>query len=298
MKLVTKMNRILNEPLGIRVAVANPDISTLTMLNEIAHSGIVKPLLIGSTQEIKDMLAGFSKLASICKLIESRDPADMSVALVADGKADMLMKGDVHTDHFIKAVLTHKLAIPGRRLSHLYAFLFQERNPLFVTDPSIAISPDIKAKQSIIENAIDALHTLGISKPNIALLSSLEYATPKLPSSMDADTLTRLYLDRDDAFVYGPLGLDNAISLSAARTKQIVNPVAGRADCLVVPDLDSGNILCKGLVYIAGIEAAGLIVGATCPIVFTSRSASPGERRRTLQLACLYVKLNARKTKK
>jgi phosphotransacetylase len=213
------------------------------------------------------------------------------VQLVRDGKADVLMKGHLHTNDFLRAVLRADVGLrTDRLLSH--AFVMQipmYHKLLLITDAAISISPDLMQKAQILQNAIDMLIQLGIERPKAAALSAIETINPKIPSTVDAACLHKM-AERGQikhALVDGPMAFDNAISSEAAREKGMASPVAGDVDILLVPDLDAGNILYKNLVYLANAQIAGVVMGARAPIVLTSRADTAQARIHSLALAGL-----------
>jgi phosphotransacetylase len=278
----------------IRVAVVNAAQSVLLeTLREAIDLGFVEPTLIGESKAICDLaaLAGIRDAAD--RVIEAKsDPAAASsgVALVREGKVDVVMKGLIHTDTFMRPLLDadHGLRLPGRRVSHAFLCDIPSYPKLLViTDAAINIGPDLNAKAQILQNAIDLCHMLGVEIPNVAVLSAVETVNPAIPSTLDAASLT-LMAQRGQitgAVVDGPLAFDNAISLRAAREKGITSAVAGHCDILLVPDLVSGNILAKNLEYLADAVAAGIVLGLSAPVVLSSRSESVPARLAALALA-------------
>lgn len=272
-----------------RIAVVSPyDKTIMSVIDKAYKMKLIEPWFVGDKELILKVLEDTSMVKENMRIINTtmEDAPYRACQLIIDNECDILMKGNIHTDELLKAVIKSKLIIPNHRISHIYTIYREGEKPLFISDPSIAILPSIEEKKHIINNLISLLHKLGIEKPRIAILSSVESVNKDIPSSVDAEELTKLYAHRDDCYVYGPLGLDNAVSLQASLTKGITNEVAGKADALIVPSLDSGNMLSKGLIYIAGMQATGVLYGTTCPIVFTSRSAEEDEKMRTLYFAC------------
>jgi phosphate acetyltransferase len=206
----------------------------------------------------------------------SHAAAARSVELAIAGKVAILVKGSLHTDELLGAVVAPGSGLrTERRISHVYAMDVPAYDkPLIVTDAAINIQPTLEHKRDICQNAVDMLHGLGMDEPRVAVLAAVETVNPKMPSTLDAAALTVMAARGQiaGAKVDGPLAFDNAISPDAARTKGIDSPVAGRADILLVPDLEAGNMLAKQLIYFAGATAAGLVLGARVPIVLTSRS--------------------------
>jgi phosphotransacetylase len=218
--------------------------------------------------------------------------AAKAVELVRVGEADVVMKGHIHTDALMHALLDkdHGLRVPGRRISHLFVIELPSHPKLLgVTDAAINITPDLNAKAQILQNAVDFFHLLGIEAPRVAVLSAVETVNSAISSTLDAACLTlmarRGQISR--AVVDGPLAFDNAISRKAAEEKGISSPVAGDADILLVPDLVSGNILAKNLEYLGGAVVAGIALGMAAPVVLTSRADPAPARLASLALAAL-----------
>ena len=211
---------------------------------------------------------------------DGRTAAVRGVELALKGEVDALMKGSLHTDELMAAVVASPLRT-GRRMSH--CFLMQSPaypRPFIITDAAINIAPTLQDKADILRNAVDLAHAFGVARPRVAILAAVETVNPHMPATLDAAALCKM-ADRGqigDAIVDGPLAFDNAVSAAAARTKGIVSEVAGSADILVVPDLESGNMLAKQLEYLGGAASAGIVLGARVPIVLTSR-ADPRESR-------------------
>ena len=213
--------------------------------------------------------------------------------LAVAGKVATLMKGSLHSDELLGAVVSPGSGLrTERRVSHVYAMdVPAYAKPLIVTDAAINIQPTLDQKRDICQNAIDMLHTLGIAEPLVAVLAAVETVNTKMPSTLDAAALTVMAArgQISGARVDGPLAFDNAISPDAVRAKGIVSSVAGQADILLVPDLEAGNMLAKQLIYFAGADAAGLVLGARVPIVLTSRSDSLKTRIASAALAKLVA---------
>ena len=258
--------------------------------------GLVQAILIGPATRIRKLaeacrfdLTGFT----VVDVPHSHAAAAKAVEMARAGEVDALMKGSLHTDELLGAVVQ---ALTGlrteRRISHVFVLdVPRYPKPLLITDAAINVAPDFAAKVDIVQNAIDLAHALGIDRPKVAILSAVETVTPKLRSSMDAAALSKM-ADRGQitgGLVDGPLAFDNAVSLAAAKTKGITSPVAGEADILVVPDLESGNMLAKQLEYLGGAQAAGLVMGARVPIVLTSRADSAHSRIASCAIALLLI---------
>jgi phosphotransacetylase/acyl dehydratase len=281
----------------IRMAVVHPvDSNALLGAIEAAQAHLIIPILVGPTDKIQAVaLAHEIDLSpyTVVPTEHSHAAAERAVAMARAGEVDAVMKGSLHTDELMHAVLAPGTGLAtARRTSHVFVLdVPAYPRPLFITDAALNIYPDLEAKQDIVQNAIDLAHVLGIEAPRVAILSAVETVNPKIHSTLEAAALCKM-ADRGQitgGVVDGPLAFDNAVSPEAARTKGIVSPVAGRADILVVPDLEAGNMLAKQLEYLADAETAGIVLGARVPIVLTSRSDSPLAHRASCALALLLV---------
>lgn len=223
----------------------------------------------------------------------SHAAAARAVDMAVSGKISVLVKGSLHTDELLAAVVAPESGLKTeRRISHVFALDVPAYDrPLIVTDAAINIQPTLEQKRDICQNAIDLLHTLGVKIPHVAVLAAVETVNPKMPTTLDAAALTVMAARGQitGAKVDGPLAFDNAISIDAARTKGIISSVAGTADILLVPDLEAGNMLAKQLIYFAGATAAGVVLGARVPIVLTSRADPLSARIASAALARLMV---------
>jgi phosphate acetyltransferase len=215
------------------------------------------------------------------------------VQLAREGKAEMLMKGSLHTDELMGAVVNGQTGLrTERRISHAFIMDVPALDRVIViTDAAINIFPTLEDKVHIVQNAIDLARTLGVERPKVAILSAVETVNPKIPSTVEAAALCKMAERKQivGGILDGPLALDNSISLAAAKTKQIDSPVAGRADILVVPDLEAGNMLAKSLVFMADADAAGVVLGARVPIILTSRADSVTTRLASCAVAALVA---------
>jgi phosphotransacetylase/acyl dehydratase len=283
----------------LAVAVAYPcDAAALVPVVEAAAAGLLAPILVGPAGVIGRAADAAQLDIAAFRLVEAPDPAAASaraVALARDGTAAALMKGSLHTDVLLRAVLAPEAGLrAGRRLSHVYIMdVPTYPRPLLVTDAAVNIDPDLEQKRDIVQNAIDLALAMGIATPRVAILSAVETVNPQLRSTLDAAALCKM-ADRGQiagGLVDGPLAFDNAVSLAAAAEKGIVSPVAGQADILVAPDLEAGNMLAKQLSFLAGADAAGVVLGARVPIILTSRADS----ERTRLASCAVAALLARK---
>ena len=281
----------------IRMGVVHPcSREALEGALDAARLGLIEALLIGPEARIRSLadecqmdFAGFS----IVNVPHSHAAAVKAVEMARAGEVDALMKGSLHSDELLSAVVNAQTGLrTERRVSHVFVLdVPRYPKPLLITDAAINVAPDFDAKVDIVQNAIDLAHALGIARPKVAILSAVETVTPKLRSSMDAAALSKM-ADRGQitgGLVDGPLAFDNAVSLAAARTKGIKSDVAGDADILVVPDLESGNMLAKQLEYLGGAQAAGIVMGARVPIVLTSRADSAHSRIASCAIAILLI---------
>lgn len=282
----------------VAVAVAHPcDAAALGAAAEAAEAGLIEPILVGPEAKIRAAAAAAGLDIARFRLVDaphSHAAAARAVALVRAGEAEILMKGSLHTDEFMQAVVAAESGLrTGRRLSHAYIIdVPSYPRPLVVTDAAVNIAPTLEQKRDIVQNAIDLAHGMGIAEPRVAILSAVETVNPAIPSTLDAAALCKM-AERGQitgGLVDGPLAFDNAVSPEAARGKGIASPVAGRADVLVVPDMESGNMLAKQLTFLAGADAAGVVLGARVPIVLTSRA----DGRRTRIASCAVAVLMAR----
>jgi phosphotransacetylase/acyl dehydratase len=267
----------------IRTAVVHPvDENALLGAIEAAQANLIIPVLVGPQKKIQAVAAAQKVDLSPYKLIateHSHAAAEQAVALARAGEVEAIMKGSLHTDEFMHAVLAPKIGLAtDRRMSHVFVMdVPTYPRPLFLTDAALNIYPDLEAKRDIVQNAIDLAHVLGIEVPKVAILSAVETVSPQIHSTLEAAALCKM-ADRGQitgGLVDGPLAFDNAVSPEAARTKGIVSPVAGQADILVVPDLEAGNMLAKQLEYLAEAQGAAIVLGARVPIILTSRADSP-----------------------
>ncbi len=287
----------LAEPLpALRTAVVAPEeAKSLGGALLARRHTLIEPVLIGdpdriaaAAEEIGADLSGIEIVA----LPENRLAAARAVALVREGRADAIMKGHLHTDVLLHPMLDAETGLrAGRRFSHIFVMDVPGMEQLlFVTDAAINIAPDLKTKVDIVQNAIDLARSLGIVEPKVGILSAVETVNFAIPSTMDAAILSKM-AERGQitgGVVDGPLAMDNAIDLDAARTKGLTSAVAGKADILVAPNLESGNMLAKELTFIAHAEAAGVVIGAACPVILTSRSDNDAARLASCAVAALY----------
>ena len=270
----------------------------LQAIKKAQDLGLVEPLLVGRADEIRAAAAAAGLEFDDDRIVPTETTAESAaraVELVRQGEADILMKGHLHTDDFLRAALRSEI---GLRTDRLLSHVFVLQVPLYhklllITDAAINIAPDLVQKAAIVQNAIDLLRQLDVDQPKVAALSAVETINPKIPSTVDAACLHKM-AERGQikyGLVDGPMAFDNAISAQAASEKGIVSPVAGDVDIVLAPDLDAGNILYKNLEYLASARVAGLVMGARAPIVLTSRADPPQARVHSLALAnlvCTY----------
>lgn len=283
---------------AVATAVVHPcDTASITAAVEAAHAGLIVPILVGPQARIlaAAITAGVDIAAfRIVDAPHSHAAAATAVALVRAGDAKLLMKGSLHTDELLGAVVTADSGLrTERRISHVYLMdIPTYPRPLLITDAAINIEPTLDAKADIIRNAIDLAHAIGIACPRVAILAAVETVNPHMRSTLDAAALCKM-ADRGQiagGLLDGPLAFDNAISPDAARDKGIVSPVAGCADILVVPDIEAGNMLAKQLTFLGGADAAGIVLGARVPIILTSRADSARTRIASCALAVLLAR--------
>ncbi|WP_248323875.1 MULTISPECIES: phosphate acetyltransferase [unclassified Caballeronia] len=264
----------------LQTAVVHPcDSTSVQGAVEAARMGLIAPVLVGPKERIEAAAAQAGISIAEYPLVDaphSHAAASAAVQLVREGKAEALMKGSLHTDELMSAVVNRESGLrTERRISHCFVMdVPQTEHALIVTDAAINIAPSLDVKMDILQNAIDLGHALHFEQVRVAILSAMETVNPKVPSTIEAAALCKM-VDRHQvtgALVDGPLALDNAINLEAARIKHIDSQVAGRANVLMVPDLEAGNMLAKSLSFLAGADAAGIVLGARVPIILTSRA--------------------------
>lgn len=281
----------------LATAIAHPcDANSIGAVVEAAKAGLIAPILVGPKTRIAAAAEAAKVDIAAYRLIDaphSEAAAALAVALVTKGEAALLMKGSLHTDELLHAVLAPESGLrTGRRLSHAYLFdVPAYPKPLIVTDAAVNICPTLEDKRDIIQNAVDLAQEMGIETPKVALLSAVETVNPKMQSTLDAAALCKM-ADRGQirgALLDGPLAFDNAISPAAAAEKSIVSQVAGDADILMVPNIESGNMLAKQLSFLAGADAAGVVLGARVPIILTSRADAERTRMASCAVAVLLA---------
>jgi phosphate acetyltransferase len=287
----------------VTTAVAHPcDQISIEGVVEAARLGLIAPILVGPTERTRDAaeragadISEFPLEASA----HSHDSAAKAVELVRQGKTEALMKGSLHTDELMGAVVARETGIrTARRISHCFVMdVPGHKDPLIITDAAVNIAPNLADKVDIVQNAIDLGHALGFQEVRVAIMSAMETVNPAVPSTIEAAALCKM-AERGQitgGILDGPLALDNAINEEAAAIKHIVSPVAGRANVLVVPDLEAGNMLAKNLAYFAKADGAGIVLGARVPVVLTSRSDSLRARLASCAVATLYADARRRR---
>ena len=278
-------------------AVAHPcDATSLAGALEAYRAGLIVPILVGPADKIRKLAkAGGMDLAGV-EIVEaphSQAAAEKSVALVREGKAELLMKGSLHSDELLSEVARRETGLrTGRRISHVFIMdVPTHPQTLFITDAAVNIAPDLMAKRDIVQNAIDLYRGLGLGTPKVAILSAVETVTVAIPSTIEAAALCKM-ADRGQITggeLDGPLAFDNAISPEAAEIKGIKSPVAGQAQILVVPDLEAGNMLAKNLSFLSKADAAGIVLGARVPVILTSRADNVRTRLASCAVASLLA---------
>jgi phosphate acetyltransferase len=281
----------------VATAVAHPcDESSLSGAVDAAKLGLIQPILVGPKAKIQAVAAEFKLDITKYELIDaphSVAAAAAAVELVRAGKAEALMKGSLHTDELMGAVVKRDTGLrTARRISHCFVMdVPGHPEPLIISDAAVNIAPSLEVKVDIVQNAIDLARALTQGEIRVAILSAMETVNPNVPSTIEAAALCKM-ADRGQitgGILDGPLALDNAISMESARIKKIVSPVAGRANVLIVPDLESGNMLAKSLSFLAQADSAGLVIGAKVPIILTSRADSVQARLASCAVAVLVA---------
>ncbi len=263
---------------------------------DAAGADLIEPLLVGPEEKIHALAESLNLDIGPYRLVDARhshDAAAKAVALCRAGEAEALMKGSLHTDELMSAVVPSATGLrTERRISHVFAMdVPTYPRPLFITDAAVNIYPTLEDKVDILKNAIQLAHALGIPQPKVALLSAMETVNPKIPATIDAAALCKM-ADRgqiEGAIIDGPLAFDNAVSREAALIKGISSPVAGEADILLVPDLEAGNMLAKQLAYLGRADSAGIVLGARVPIILTSRADSAEARLASCAVAAAFA---------
>jgi len=283
-------------PAATTIVVHPCDETSLRGAVEAAEAGIIVPVLVGPAAKVSAIARAHGLDTSRFKIIDvphSEAAAAKGVELIRISEGELLMKGSLHTDELMRAVTSSATGLrTARRISHVFVMdVPTYPETLFITDAAINIFPDLEAKRDIVQNAIDLFRQVGLGTPRVAILSAVETVTPKIPSTIDAAALCKM-AERGQitgGILDGPLAFDNAIDPEAAKIKGIKSEVAGRAQILVVPDLEAGNMLAKNLTFLAKADAAGIVLGARVPIILTSRADSVRSRMASCAAAVLYA---------
>jgi phosphotransacetylase/acyl dehydratase len=287
----------------MRCGIVHPcDRGSLVATLEAIHRGLIDPVLIGPKTKIEAVAAAEHLDLGAIPIVDtphSHAAAAKAAEMARAGELEALMKGSIQTGELLTVVVSAESGLrTARRISHVYVIDVPSYSKvLLVSDAAANICPNLEEKADIVQNAIDLAHVIGIPEPKVAILSAIETVNPKIPSTVEAAALCKMADRRQitGGIVDGPLAFDNAISLEAARKKQIESPVAGRADILIAPDLEAGNMLVKQLVFMAGADGAGIVMGARVPIALTSRADSVRTRLASIAVANLVA--NARRAK-
>jgi len=282
---------------AMRTAVAYPlSADSLRAAFQAGELGYIEPVLVGPQARIREACEQAGLPADAAEVVDTPDDelaaARTAAELARDGKARMLMKGSLHTDRFMAAIVAREAGLrTQRRISHAFVMAAAAYpKPFLVTDAAVNIAPGLAEKADIAQNAIDLARALGVERPKVAALCATESVNPAMPATLEAAALSKM-VERGQisgGVVDGPLAFDNAVSAQAARTKGIVSPVAGEADILLVPNIEAGNMLYKSLTYLAGAEMAGLVLGTRVPVLLTSRADSVDARINSCAVAVLY----------
>jgi phosphate acetyltransferase len=296
----SKYDRLLQQakqvPPAVTIVIHPCDETSLRGAAEAAELGIIVPILVGPKAKIMATAQDNNIDITAYTIVDashSEQAAAKGVELIRESKGELLMKGSLHTDELMRQVTSGSTGLrTGRRISHVFIMdVPTYAETLFITDAAINIFPDLDTKRDIVQNAIDLFNQLGLGTPRVAILSAVETVTAKIPSTIEAAALCKM-AERGQitgGVLDGPLAFDNAVDLEAAKIKGIASSVAGRAQILVVPDLEAGNMLAKNLTFLTRADAAGIVVGARVPIILTSRADSVRARMASCAAAVLYA---------
>jgi phosphate acetyltransferase len=285
-------------PLTMSVAGAN-NVVAMESARMVADAGLAEPILVGDEDAIraiaKDIGWDLTNIRIVAAETED-DASEKAVALARNKEAALLMKGHVHTDSIMRAIIDKENGLrTGRRTSHVFHMTVPNSDKvLYITDAAINVAPDVGIKMDILKNAIEMVHAMGIETPHVAVLSGAEVVNPSMPSSVEADEVVKRANNGEvtGAIVDGPLAFDGAVSAEAANIKGIDSPVAGKADVLLVPNIETGNGLFKQMVYFMSATAAGVVMGAKVPIILTSRADPPEARFASAAVAAIVAAAN------
>ena len=273
----------------ISVAMAE-DAGLIAAVEDARKAGLIEATLVGNADKVKACIAEAGAKEGDYTIIDEKSEAEcgiVAVTEVSSKRADIYMKGQLHTDHFLRGMLNKEVGLrSGKVISHCYFHEIEGYGKiLFISDAAFNTYPDLKQKADILQNTVNFARALGVECPKVACLAAVEVVNPNMPCTLDAEALALMNQRGEigNCVVAGPLALDNAINEEAARIKKITSPVAGNADVLIVPNIDAGNMLAKSIVYFSKNETAGIIVGASAPVILTSRADSP--RAKMLSIA-------------
>jgi phosphate butyryltransferase len=284
-------------PKRVAVVLADDEVA-LTAAAGALRAGIAQPVLIGDEQRIRAraQALGFTELLARAEFVAAAgNAAEAAVRMAREGAIDILMKGHLRTDELLHPVLDKEKGLrTGRLLSDIAFFEMNGEGGqrlVGLTDGGLNVAPTFKQKQQIVRNAIEVLRCLGIRRPKIAIMSAVEVVTEAMPSTLDAKALAEMGAAGEfgEADVFGPLALDNALLEWAAKAKRIAHPVAGHADCLVVPNIEAGNLLAKSIIFLAGLAFGHIVVGAKVPILIPSRVENAQDKVNAIALGVLYA---------
>ena len=294
----SEMRRLAQQLGPKRVAVVMADDTVaLTAASDALRLGLAMPVLIGDEAKIRSLAAGagLDELLRQAEFVATDRPAAVSANMARSGRVDIILKGHLRTDELLRAVLDKEAGLrTGRLLSDILFYedtLSGTKRLVGITDGGLNVAPSLDQKKQIVRNAVEILHCLGFERPRIALMSASETVSEGMPSTMDAAALTGIGRQGGfgEAEIFGPLALDNALLKSAAEAKGIRGPVAGHADCMVVPSIEAGNLLGKAAKYLAGSQCAHVVVGAKVPILIPSRVESADDKLNAIALGVIYA---------
>jgi len=298
-KKIVCPNNLINvaKKIGIvEAAIVNAgEIFPMESVHKAVQHNLINPTFIGNENEIKKYAEKLKWNISKYKIIDEKEEnntAPIAAKLASEGKVKIIVKGHIHTDIFVKAVLKRNLNLIGKkRLSHVWHMtLTSDDKPFIITDGVVNVLPKLEVKMHILKNAVDFANKIGISKPKVSILSATEEILESVPSSIEADLITKKAKEENiNADVFGPLAFDNSVSKKSAAIKKIKNEVAGNADILLVPNVEAGNALVKMMIYFMGACAAGVVVGGKTPIVITSRSDESEARLASIAAAVVAL---------
>jgi len=283
-------------PMRVAVVVADDDVALMAAADAL-QLGIARPILIGDGQKIwaKAEALGLIDLMDAAELVAASDAAPIAVQMARAGNVDIILKGHLRTDELLRAVLDKTAGLrTGRLLSDVMLYedvLSGERRLVGLSDGGLNVAPTLEQKKQIVQNAIEVMHSLGLARPRIAIMSASEVVTESVPSTLDAQALSSMGAAGEfgEADVYGPLALDNALVESAAKAKGIDSPVAGHADCMLMPNIEAGNLLGKAIKYLGGSQCAHVVVGAKVPILIPSRVESSDDKVNAIALGVIFA---------